>query len=488
MSFRNLALAVLFLSVFFMGLRFSMDTDTWWQLRTGELIAEQGAIPTQDSFSFTRTGEAWRYPSGAWLSELQLFEIHAVFGPGGLNIWVAAMVTLTFIFIYMAMSGPPLLRAFIIVLAATAAGIYWAARPYMLSFVLSAVFLWILEDYRWRRKNRLVWLLPLMIFWANSHPGFATGFLLLAIYGVDEALRWALALWHGPRKEAIKSRQRLGAMLLLVVGMIAATSINPAGPKLLTFPFETVSIGVLQDFIQEWQSPNFHILQAQPFAWLLILTLGVLGAAGIGLALSDFLLLAVFGFLGLLAARNIPLFALVAAIVLSRHAAAWLPSLGKKLAFKKRKTARPAPWLAWANAAIVLVLALAAVARAATLYPAEANLDAAKAMLPVGAVDYLKTHRPPGNLFNSYNFGGYLIWHLREYPVYIDGRTDLYDDGLLEEWVDTVSAKDGWQDTLDRWQIRLVLLEPTWQLAKLLEATEGWRLLYKDEVSVLYGR
>ncbi len=55
------------------------------------------------------------------------------------------MVTLAFIFVWQTLSGGVFLRAFTIILAAAASGIYWAARPYMLSFLMAAVFLMILE-------------------------------------------------------------------------------------------------------------------------------------------------------------------------------------------------------------------------------------------------------------------------------------------------------------------------------------------------------
>jgi hypothetical protein len=41
---------------------------------------------------------------------------------------------------------------------------------------------------------------------------------------------------------------------------------------------------------------------------------------------------------------------------------------------------------------------------------------------PAGAVAYLKTHLPKGNIFSSYGWGGYLIWQLPEKKVFIDGR------------------------------------------------------------------
>jgi hypothetical protein len=99
----------------------------------------------------------------------------------------------------------------------------------------------------------------------------------------------------------------------------------------------------------------------------------------------------------------------------------------------------------------------------------------------------LKAERPDGRLFNSYNWGGYLIWNLREYPVFVDGRTDLYSQELLTEWLNAVNGIEGWQETLEKWDIGLVLIEPNWPLAKLLP-TEGWQILFEDDHSVLYGR
>ena len=488
MSFRNLVIAVTFLLIFFAGLQFSVDNDTWWQLRTGEFIAEQGAIPSTDSFSYTRAGEPWRYPSSAWLSELQLFLIHDNFGPGGLNIWVAALVTLAFFFTYLSMSGSLFLKSFVLVLAVMASGIYWAARPYMISFVLAALFLWILEDFRWGRQNRLVWVPALMILWVNSHPGFAIGFLLLGVYLVDEGLRWAVARYRSTGKLLKVSRDRLSSLGLVALGALIAACINPTGPAVFAFPFETISLGAVQVSIAEWQSPDFHTLQAQPFAWLLVLLIAVLGAARRPLVLSDFLLVAGFGFMGLMAVRNVPLFALAAPVVLTRHAEPWLQELGKKLKRRKPGKQGPAPtWQRWLNGGIVAIVALAVMARLAMVYPPEANAQALAAKLPVGALQYIQRERPPGRLFSSYNWGGYLIWSLREYPVFVDGRTDLYADGLFNEWLDTVSAKPGWPAVLDKWEARLVLIEPGWPLARLLP-TQGWHLLYEDELSVLYGR
>lgn len=487
MSFRSLVIALTFLALFLMGLRFSIDSDTWWQLRAGEVIVDQGRIPVADAWSYTRAGQDWTYPSTAWLSEAQLFLIYDAIGPGGLNLWVAALVCLAFALIYPAMSGGPMLRFAVLILAALAAAIYWAARPYMLSFVLSAAFLWLLEDFRWGRRNRLFWLPVLMIVWVNSHPGFAVGFLLLGAYMADQAIRWGYVQWAKGKGEARRSRDQLALLLLVALGMLIAVCVNPSGPAVLGYPFETVSIGVLRDYIQEWQSPNFHSVVAIPFAVLVLITLGAIGASGKRAALSDLLLVALSLSMSLLAARNIPLFALVAAIVVSRYAELWLSDAGKALGVKRSGKAKVFAWQRGANVAIVTAFALLVAFRAASLFPESANRNAIIDKMPVGAVAYLQDKKPAGPLFNSYNWGGYLLWNLRDYPVYVDGRTDLYDDGLLNEWLDIVSAEEGWQSKLEQWGANLILVEPSWALNKVLPY-EDWTILYQDEVSVLYGR
>ena len=79
------------------------------------------------------------------------------------------------------------------------------------------------------------------------------------------------------------------------------------------------------------------------------------------------------------------------------------------------------------------------------------------------------------------------MWELPEYPVFIDGRTDLYDDDLINQWLQVMRGEPGWQAALDRWQVRLVLLEPGAPVVGQL-AQNGWKLLYQDERAVVYGR
>ncbi len=482
---QKLVTAIVFLAIFAMAARVSMDTDSWWHLRAGQWILENRQIPGTDPFSYTRFGAPWQYPG--WLVEIPMIAIYNLAGPGGLNVWTAVLVTLAFVFVWRTTRGGVFIRAFVIVLAATTSGVYWAARPYLVTFVLAAVFLSILEDYRVREPSRgyrqLYWLPALMIIWANSHGGFIIGLIILGVY-----LLSAINLRINDRRLSAginwaDFRPLVGIFFLCIIGI----SINPHGPVMLLYPFKTVGISSLKDYIQEWQSPNFHAIEVQPFAWLLLLTLAAVGISRRRILFTDLALVTGFGYLGLLAGRNIALFALVAPMVIIRHAAPITAAISRRLGFRPISLGMVPSAMATFNLVIATVLLLVVLLKIAIVVPQEANETAFARGLPVGAVKFIEEKQPPGRLFNSYNWGGYLLWTLPEYPVFIDGRTDLYDDELVSDWVKAVQAQPGWQEVLDRWEVRLVLLEPDRPIVSKLEI-EGWQLLYKDEQAVLYGR
>lgn len=479
MTTRRLIIWIAFLAVFTMAARISVDNDTWWHLGAGQWMVEHRSILQVDPFSYTRGGEAWQYPG--WLAEVPMYLIYKAYGPGGLNLWTAFMVTLAFVFVWQTLSGGPFLRAFVIILAAAVSGVYWAARPYLVTFVISAVFLWVLEDYRWGRAKRL-WLLPvLMILWANSHGGFITGFLL---WGAYTAGLLGARVWRKIQSAGGGESPSLRPLLITGLVMVLAVSLNPSGPVMLAYPFKTVSIGALQDYIAEWQPPDFHSLQVQPFAWLLLLTFGAVGASRRRLSLVDFLLIAGFAYMGFLAGRNIALFALAAPMVLTRHAAPALDALARTVGFHPSPPRPVRRSQSILNLVLLAVVALAVLAKASLVLPRAVNEKHFAEAFPASAVASIRAASPPGRLFNSYNWGGYLLWALPEYPVFIDGRTDLYNDEIISQWLQVVRAEPGWQDVLDRWDVRLVLLEPEMKVIDALRG-EGWQTLYQDKSAVV---
>jgi hypothetical protein len=113
--------------------------------------------------------------------------------------------------------------------------------------------------------------------------------------------------------------------------------------------------------------------------------------------------------------------------------------------------------------------------------------------LPVDAVAYLNSAQPNGPMFNSYNWGGYLMFAAPQYPVFVDGRTDLYgqtddDTNILLTYLDAARGGSSWRATLDEYAINLVVVEEASGLARALITEPGWTLAYSDDLSVIYTR
>lgn len=527
MTIKRLVFLLTILAVLTMAARISVGSDTWWHLRAGEWILEHNRVPDTDPFSYSRIGAEWHYPG--WVMQILLLGVYRAAGMAGLNLLTAAFVAGTFWVLWGVIGGHHFLKAFLIVLAAAASGVYWAARPYLITFFFTGLYLLVLEGERKCGETRdaerprgngavppgTLWALPvLMVVWANSHGGFAVGFILYGIYFVGltaQARVWKLLqiswrdqagqdenTWKGfwnrleqhlkqGDHQALYPYARWRNFLLVGFLMTAAVILNPYGPEMLLYPFQTVGIDALGDYIAEWQSPNFHELRIQPFLVLLMLSYGAVGVSRRSIDVIDFCLILTFGSLSLAAVRNIALFALAAPVVIARHGVSRFPWLRKDADWlSSRAEERPA-WTGRLNVLLFLIMIGASGYKISLVIPESQNRAYVRETFPVEAAAKIAEQGYPGRLFNSYNWGGYLIWALPDYPVFVDGRTDLYGDEVIDQWVQVVSGKPGWEDILDRWDVQLVLLEPNRPVIQLL-SEEGWDLIYSDQISVLYAR
>ncbi len=476
LTIERAAAVIIFLLLFALAVRIPADSDMWWHITSGEYTLTQGMIHA-DPFSFTMAGQPWINHS--WGAQLVLYGAWTLAGSVGLALYTAALATAGMYVIYRMSSGSVYLRAFALVLGAATAAVFWSPRPQMFSFLLSAVALYLLRDYARHGRDRLWWIVPLMVLWVNLHAGFSIGFILLGGYVAGEALtglfvRDARAFHWG----------RARRLLIVTAVSVSALVLNPYGLQIYGVPFQTVSIGALQEYIQEWNSPNFHERHTWPFIALLLALLGAVGAGSRRLTWADFGLLSVTIFMSLTAGRNIALFAVVATPALTDHLDAALAERGWAL----RTVQRTTPRMARLNLALVALVALGALLKIVLVLDTQAVRAAQAQFLPLEAVAYLETARPDGPVFNSYNWGGYLIFAAPQYPVFVDGRTDLYGDAFLTKYLAAATGAPAWRETLDSYGVRLVIMEAASGLARALRAEPAWTLAYEDSLAAVFTR
>jgi hypothetical protein len=108
---------------------------------------------------------------------------------------------------------------------------------------------------------------------------------------------------------------------------------------------------------------------------------------------------------------------------------------------------------------------------------------------PIAAVEFLKSQRLPGPIYNRYGWGGYLIYQLYpEYRVYIDGRADVYGDAFFTETMHTYDGLGNWREPLNKYGIQTIIIDPDVALSSLLRSDNEWSKVYEDDQAVIFRR
>lgn len=418
------------------------DPDIWWHLKTGQIIAYTHSVPHTDHFSWSMAGSPW--VSHEWLSELVMYGLFATGGFPLLVVFFGCLAALAFLIASLNSDTPTVPAGLAAAVGAVGAATVFGPRPQIFSILLASVFLYVLEKRRW------LWaLVPLTVLWANLHGGFAVGVGIIFLYSVG-------ALFEG-------DRLRAGRLALLFLACLAVVPLNPHGVKLYTYPLQTLMSPAMQNLLGDWAPPDFRRLASAGIILLLAATFGLLAKSGKGIAATKLLLLLVFTYATLRSARHVPLLALVA-----------VPLIAERLP----QTRRSAPW--WFAFAAAL-LALPVIYRAAITPPKLASDP-----LPSGAVDWLDRNQPAGNLYNWYDWGGYLIW--RGHKVWIDGRPDMYGDSFVLKDKEIGDAKGDWRAVFADRKVGAVMITPHLDLSQALAADSEWVKGYEDELSIVYVR
>lgn len=464
-------LELLLAAVLLMGLFSSeiADPDFWWHLKTGEYVTRHRALPAPDPFAFTTARARDTYKSEAvtryfnltheWLAQAVLYSVYRVGGFPGVVLWRAAMLT-----VFCGLAGwlawwrsGGFHRGILAAFAAASVAVEFASdRPFLFTFVFLAATMALLE---WRRG---LWLLPpLFVVWANCHGGFFLGWVVLAAYAVEA--------W-------VKDRdRRLPAIAAICV---LASGINPNG-----FRVFGVLLDYRQSFLQskllEWGAPR--LWPPQWFSvWMAAAAVAMVWARK-RVRLSDWLLFAAFAAAAITAERNIILMGFLPPILIATY-----------VPWKRRL-----PAISRYAMPVLLAAGLAAGAARGEFF----QLRAAEWRYPKGAADFLQAHRITQPMFNTYEFGGYLMWRLWPMQrVFIDGRAlsesvfrdyarILYnhDDGdgraarqLLDDYGVQVIVMNGFQ-----YSNGLVYLLAPWLSEP---AQQDWKLVYDDAQAMVLMR
>ncbi len=476
---RKVLAVALLIAIFTMSARETSDPDLWWHLATGRYIVETRSIPHHDVFSYTVAGRPW--VTHEWLTDVVMFLLYRLGGLTALLVAACVVITATFALVYLNCEARPHLAVFAVLLSALASAVTWGPRPQMLNALMAALFFLLLRRYR-EGARLMPWLFPpLIALWVNLHSGFFLGLTILALFIAGELA--SNLLNHRAAHTLSYAQLRLSGIVLALC--VVAALLNPNTCKMLWYPFETLGSKAMQQYIQEWASPDFHRKEFWPFAALLLGGAGTIAFSRRRRDLTGLMFFFGLGLAGLVSARHIPLFAVVAAPTLSRYAAQ--VRIGR-LRWDLRQLPPPrSPTTPMVVVNWTLIVAFALASGGWVIKGAVDNLDIEVRRYPVTALEYIDAHGlADGRMYNSYNWGGYLLW--RGYPVFIDGRADVYMDEFINYYLLAYRVRADWRRPLDEYNVDYVLIESDASLATLLEADVGWKRVYRDDIAVIFCR
>ncbi len=468
------AIVIVFMLLFAMASRVAIEPDMWWHLRVGQQILETGDPVYADSFTHTQPGRI--HKNHSWLSQVVMAWLWRAFGHLGLTVFVASIAVVAMAFIYRTGRGSIYAQSFALVLSGACAAAVWSPRPQMFTFLCAAILLFLLRRHKDNRLRRC-WLLSLLMWlWANLHAGYIVGFVIVLAYLLGEALNQVFGA--GEPVVAWRRLWRLGAVALFSLALLP---INPLGLDVYAVPFETFGISGLRDFVQEWMSPDFAHPATWPFVGLALALLAACWASRRGFDFGDFFLAGGTFFMALSSARHISFFALVATPIIARH----LHALAVRNGWSIRRGGEASTVGLALNLALVGLVAFGTLARVAYVSSSDAVDRALALNYPVASAAHLQDSAIEGNLFNSYNWGGYLILYAPDLPVFIDGRTDLHRHALAE-YAAAAFGTRAWEDVFARRDIGVALIERDSPLASRLDEDARWRLEFQDEASSVF--
>jgi hypothetical protein len=471
----------------FLPTLFILDPDFGWHLRTGQLILEQG-IPQTDPFSYSMP--SFPVVAHSWLSEVLIAFLYPLVGNLGLALLSSSLILLTF---WLASRKDPVLTlissAFILRMV--------TIRPQIISWLLFSLLMYYFWDRAfWEKWRKFIPLL--FIFWVNIHGSFPAGLTVLLIRALF----------------SLFTKRKL-ADLYVFLASLAATFVNPYGLSIWREVFSTVFDSSLRWRIVEWYP--FFLSQVN-FLLLGFITLFLILCFRYRhkVSLEELAIVFFFFFQAMTSVKQIPFWLIVALPFTCRLLGLFQKEI---LAYKSRMAT-----LRLNQVKKLMVLgSLGIVLIEVSFVQLSSVIFNRPVTYPAQAVAFLKKDLPSGQVFSTYNWGGFLIWKLPEKKVFIDGRMPCWEtrkeipgesSDAFQDYQDIFLGKIDAQKEFEKYNIDTVLLPSSvpqdsyllllnkltktfglnldfgFREIPLIEKLQemGWEKVYEDKTAVIYKK
>ena len=465
---QSVILAFLYCLPAIWSLRFVWDPDIWWHLAAGDWILQHRAFPHTDPFSAYGAGRPW--VAYSWVFEVTAAWLVAHLGLIGLVALQSALsAAIVFALQKLIFRVVPdfMISVALTTIAVIAMDPIFAPRPWLATILFFILVLNVVLQVREEFNHRHLWWLPLIfLVWANIHTQFVYGLFLLLLATAEAWWNWL------NDRFSVLNRTARNAWTIAALGCVAATLVNPYFISVYKTAYELGTQPAVSDLIAELQSIAFRA----PSDYLL-LAIGLAAVAALAWRRED---------------RPFPwvllLWAMVSSFRMRRDV--WMMAVVGTATIApalRSISLLPAPRskLQSFYSALGAGLLLAFFCGRPSLSPQRLQAEVAE-HYPAAAVKVIEARAIPGPLFNTYNWGGYLIWSLPRLPVSMDGRSLLQGTPRLQRSLDTWHGHRSWESDPELQNANLIIGPQDQPLCALLRRDSRYELIYEDKVASVF--
>ena len=516
----------------------TFQNDTFYTIKIGEQIAQNG-IDMLEHFSW-HEGLEYTYPH--WLFDLIVYHIYNLFDFTGLYMFTVILGTVLGVVLYFAnvkVSKNYLCSLIISLLTLIFLRGFITARAQLVTFILFALTYYCIECFLESKKKRyIVGLITIPILIANFHLAvFPFYFVIYLPYIAEyifansieesiykkkrikkleikisklsqkgkledkEYLEKELERIKDEDKEENKSRilkvlnkmeiVKKDAVKVLIIVMIICLFtgfLTPLGATPYTYLLKTMQGDTTSGILEHL--PLILITNAELLA-ILVLFFAIMIFTNVKIRISDICMFGGLLFLSIMSRRQVSMFFLLCMFFFNKLVSAFINNYSDKIVSQadilKRMTSKLGIF-----AILICVLNIGVIGlenKIGTKYIDET-------LYPTKACDFIVENLDLNNvkLYNEYNYGSYLI--LRDIPVYIDSRADLYtpefNEGIdvFNEHSKISTGKEHYEPIFEKYGITHVLLKNDSLVNHIISNTdlEKYTQLYTDEYFTLYQR
>ncbi len=482
-----IALLVLWFSFFLMEKINLTTADLGRHIKNGEIILENFSTEILKTNYYSYTHADYPFINHHWGSGVVFYLIFQLAGFGGLSFFYILLSALTFfIFFDVAQKASntttaTLVSLLLIPLMANRGEV----RPEVFSYFFLAIFLWIL----WNHKEDTAsskWLIALPfvgLIWVNVHIYFFFAPFIVFLFLFKQ--------FFSAREDKFEKIKELIATSIFT---ITAFMFNPIGFNIILYPLnifknygykiiENQSVWFLEN-LGTTSNLNFNLFKISFILLILSFVISfVFNKKKFSITL--FSLSVIFSIMAWLAIRNFSIFAFFA-----------LPTISYNIRnFTPKKTKAFSTFFDIFFALLILIVSVSGI------FQTYQKIKNAGPRLGVGlmpevnkSIEFFKQEKISGPIFNNYDIGGFLIFHLFDKErVYVDNRPEAYpEEFFTEEYIPMQQNTEIWKEKNKEYGFNTIFFShrdaTPWGQQFLVEKIqdENWAPVFADSYSIIF--